>query len=166
MRRARVAAGMLWATRARPHVDRCGTAWLIRRFIDPKAEFVFVQPGSDVPAGAEAFDMPNVRFGHRGKDCTFETVMKEHKLDKELRRRGDARDGDARRREALPGAAPRRHRRREDATGAQRIEEEAPSEERVTMVTATTKVKLSPWSRRPMARRLLLLVALTLLAGC
>ena len=90
MRRARVAAGMLWATRARPHVDRCGTAWLIRRFIDPKAEFVFVQPGSDVPAGAEPFDMPNVKLGHRGKDCTFETVMKEHKLEKDPGLRGVA----------------------------------------------------------------------------
>jgi hypothetical protein len=74
---------MKWATRARPHVDRCGTAWLIRRFIDAKAEFVFVPPGGDAPKDAEPFDMPNVRLGHRGRDCTFETVMKEHKLDKD-----------------------------------------------------------------------------------
>lgn len=81
---------MKWATRARPHVDRCGTAWLIRRFIDPRAEFVFVQPGTDVPPGLEPFDMPNVRYGHRGRDCTFETVMKEHKLDKDPGLRGVA----------------------------------------------------------------------------
>lgn len=81
---------MLWATRARPHVDRCGTAWLIKRFIDPKAEFVFVQPGAEVPAGAEPFDMPNARYGHRGRDCTFETAMKEHKLDRDPALRGVA----------------------------------------------------------------------------
>lgn len=74
---------MKWATRTRPHVDRCATAWLIKRFIDPSAEFVFVPPGGEVPAGAIPFDMPNVHFGHRGRDCTFETVVKEHKLDKD-----------------------------------------------------------------------------------
>lgn len=63
---------------------------MIRRFIDPKAEFAFVQPGAEVPAGFEPFDMPNVKFGHRGRDCTFETVMKEHKLDKDAGLRGVA----------------------------------------------------------------------------
>lgn len=81
---------MLWATRARPHVDRCATAWLIRRFVDPKAEFAFVQPGAEVPAGAEPFDMPDARYGHRGRDCTFETVAKERKLDKDPGVRGVA----------------------------------------------------------------------------
>jgi hypothetical protein len=70
-----------WATRARPHVDRCGTAWLIRRFIDPSAQFVFVQPGGDVPADATPFDMPGVEYGHKGGDCTFETTMRKHKLE-------------------------------------------------------------------------------------
>jgi hypothetical protein len=81
---------MKWATRARPHVDRCGTAWLIRRFIDPKAEFVFLPPGAEVPAGMEPFDLPHVKLGHHGRDCTFETVMKEHKLDKDSGLRGVA----------------------------------------------------------------------------
>jgi hypothetical protein len=67
----------LWITRPRPGIDRVSSAWLIRRFIDPKAEFVF---GSDpaARAGAIPFDMFCPQgFGHRGEDCTFETLCKE-----------------------------------------------------------------------------------------
>src|SRR5205823_6142001 len=74
---------MRWATRARPHVDRCGTAWLIRRFVDPGAQFVFVAPGGEAPKDATPFDMPGVEYGHKGGDCTFETTMKKHALEKD-----------------------------------------------------------------------------------
>jgi len=64
----------LWATRPRPHVDRIASAWLIKRFLDPAAEFVFAPP-DDVPAGAIPFDMAGVEFGHHGDHCTFETLL-------------------------------------------------------------------------------------------
>jgi hypothetical protein len=60
-----------WVTRARPGVDRMASAWLIRRFIDPKATFGFVErpADADVP-----FDMYTGEFSHHGKSCTFETL--------------------------------------------------------------------------------------------
>ena len=70
----------LWMTRPRPGIDRVSSAWLIRRFIDPKARFVF---GDDPSAQAEAipFDMFCPQgFGHRGEDCTFETLQKEFSI--------------------------------------------------------------------------------------
>lgn len=72
---------MQWVTSPRPHVDRCATAWLVKRFVDPGATFGFVAAGAAIPKGATAFDMPGAKHGHRGKDCTFETVMKDHKLE-------------------------------------------------------------------------------------
>jgi hypothetical protein len=67
----------LWITRPRPGVDRVSSAWLIKRFIDPKAHFVF----GDAPGAhpeAIPFDMfVATGFGHRGEDCTFETLCKE-----------------------------------------------------------------------------------------
>jgi hypothetical protein len=69
--------GRLWMTRPRPGIDRVSSAWLIRRFIDPKARFVF---GNEPSTHADAipFDMfcPE-GFGHRGEDCTFETLSKQ-----------------------------------------------------------------------------------------
>jgi hypothetical protein len=67
----------LWVTRPRPGIDRVSSAWLIRRFIDPKARFVFgTEPG--VHPGAIPFDMfVSQGFGHRGEDCTFETLYKQ-----------------------------------------------------------------------------------------
>ena len=67
----------LWMTRPRPGIDRVSSAWLIRRFVDPKARFIF---GAEPSAHAEAipFDMFCPQgFGHRGEDCTFETLRKE-----------------------------------------------------------------------------------------
>jgi hypothetical protein len=66
-----------WITRPRPGIDRVSSAWLIRRFIDPKARFVFGdEPG--VHPEAVPFDMfAATGFGHRGEDCTFETLCKE-----------------------------------------------------------------------------------------
>jgi hypothetical protein len=72
--------GRLWMTRTRPGIDRVSSAWLIRRFIDPKARFVF---GTDPNTRTEAipFDMfCEQGFGHRGEDCTFETLRKEFSI--------------------------------------------------------------------------------------
>ena len=72
---------MRWATRAGCHVDRCACAWLVRRFVDPDAEFVFVDDPDDVPDDATPFDMRGVPLSHRGDDCTFETILRVHDLD-------------------------------------------------------------------------------------
>jgi hypothetical protein len=69
--------GRVWVTRPKPGVDRCSSAWLIQRFIDPKARFAFA-PKDRVPAGTVPFDMFHEEgFGHRGDDCTFETLEKQ-----------------------------------------------------------------------------------------
>lgn len=67
----------LWMTRPRPGIDRVSSAWLIRRFIDPKARFVFgTQPGAH--PDAIPFDMFCLQgFGHKGQDCTFETLCRD-----------------------------------------------------------------------------------------
>jgi hypothetical protein len=70
-----------WATRSGVHVDRAACAWLIRRSIDPEAEFVFVDDPSEVPSDATPFDMRGVDLGHHGGDCTFETVLRRYDLD-------------------------------------------------------------------------------------
>ena len=72
---------MRWATRTGCHVDRAACAWLIRRFVDADAEFIFVDDPDDVPADATAFDMRGVELSHRGGDCTFETVLRHFDLD-------------------------------------------------------------------------------------
>jgi hypothetical protein len=70
----------VWVTRPRPGVDRCASAWLIRRFIDSKARFAFA-PEEQVPRGYVPFDMfHESAFGHRGEDCTFETLQKEFRI--------------------------------------------------------------------------------------
>jgi hypothetical protein len=71
---------MNWATRRGCHVDRASCAWLIRRFIDPGADFVFVDDPDDVPAGATAFDMPGVALSHHEGDCSFETFLRRYDL--------------------------------------------------------------------------------------
>lgn len=65
----------VWVTRPRPGVDRVTSAWLIRKFIDPKAKFAFA-PEDKKPARAVPFDMYEGGFGHRGENCTFETLLK------------------------------------------------------------------------------------------
>ena len=67
---------MRWATRAHCHIDRCACAWLIRRFIDERAEFVFVEDADDVPEDATPFDMRGVELGHHGGECSFETFLR------------------------------------------------------------------------------------------
>jgi rhodanese-related sulfurtransferase len=75
----------VWVTRARPKIDRIACPWLIRRFVDPDAVFLFVAP-AEVPAvaerfGAAAFDIENVFWSHRGEKCTFDTMVEEFGLD-------------------------------------------------------------------------------------
>jgi hypothetical protein len=67
--------GRVWVTRPRPGIDRSASAWLIRGFIDKKARFTFA-PEDQVPRQAIPFDMYHGGFGHRGDDCTFETLQK------------------------------------------------------------------------------------------
>src|SRR5919106_6480562 len=71
---------MRWATRTGCHIDRAACAWLIRRFIDPDATFVFVDDPDDVPRDATPFDMRGVRLSHVGGKCSFETFLAEYKL--------------------------------------------------------------------------------------
>ncbi len=91
--------GRRWVTRPRPHVDRIASAWLIKRFIDPEAVFVFAPP-AEFPKDAIAFDAPGVELSHHGEDCTFETLVKRARLrDRRLARlaevvhEADLRDG-------------------------------------------------------------------------
>jgi len=70
-----------WATRAGCHVDRAACAWLIHRFTDPDAEFVFVDDPEQVPADATPFDMRGVELSHHEGDCTFETMLRVFGLD-------------------------------------------------------------------------------------
>jgi rhodanese-related sulfurtransferase len=71
----------VWVTRARPKIDRIACPWLIRRFVDPQAVFLFVAP-SEVPAVAERFsatpfDIDDVFWSHRGDRCTFDVMLDE-----------------------------------------------------------------------------------------
>jgi len=66
--------GKVWLTRPRPEIDRVGSAWFIKKFIDPEAKFVFAQ----TPVGethAIPYDMLDVEFSHHGEFCTFETLL-------------------------------------------------------------------------------------------
>jgi len=72
---------MRWATRRGVHVDRAACAWLIRRFVDAEAEFLFVDDPSEVPDDATPFDMRGVELSHHGSDCTFETALGHFGLD-------------------------------------------------------------------------------------
>lgn len=72
---ARKFVGQTWLTRPRPEIDRVGSAWLIRKFIDPKAKFIFDTDAAKHP-DAIPYDMFEVEFSHHGDDCTFETLVK------------------------------------------------------------------------------------------
>ncbi|MFE7838878.1 chromate resistance protein ChrB domain-containing protein [Streptomyces sp. NPDC057474] len=71
---------MKWATRAGIHIDRAACAWLIRRFVDPAAEFVFVNDPTEVPADATPFDMRGVELGHHHGNCSFATILHRYDL--------------------------------------------------------------------------------------
>jgi hypothetical protein len=72
---------MKWATRPCCHVDRAACAWLIRRFIDPDAEFLFCEDPDDVPDEATPFDMRGVELSHHDGRCSFETFLERFELD-------------------------------------------------------------------------------------
>ncbi len=72
---------MRWATRPRPHVDRTACAWLIARFIDRDAEFVFVDDLAEVPTDATAFDIRGADLSHRDGECSFEAFLRRYELD-------------------------------------------------------------------------------------
>jgi hypothetical protein len=73
---------MKWVTWENVGVDRMACAWLIRKHIDPKAKFLFVPANQkELPAGAEPFDIPGVRYSHHGGHCSFHALLQEHKLD-------------------------------------------------------------------------------------
>lgn len=82
--------GKRWVTRARPWVDRLASAWLIRRFIDPQAAFVWVADPARTPRGAIGFDFDGARFSHVGARVSFEVLCTSFGLDADaaLRRIG------------------------------------------------------------------------------
>jgi rhodanese-related sulfurtransferase len=98
----------LWVTRSRPKIDRIACPWLIRRFVDPTAVFLFVAP-AEVAAvadrfGATPFDIEGVFWSHRGDSCTFDAMVEEFGLGTEpmLRLAAIVRGADT----ARPGLAP------------------------------------------------------------
>ena len=75
---------MKWITREHVKVDRVACPWLIRKFVDPAAEFLFV-PGDQVMAeaereGATPYDVKGVELGHHGKECSFDAIVKKYGL--------------------------------------------------------------------------------------
>ena len=75
---------MTWVTRARPKTDRIACPWLIRKFIDPGAEILYVLPdevlGVAAREGAHSFEAPGATYTHRGSQCTFEVLIEEYNL--------------------------------------------------------------------------------------
>lgn len=74
----------VWATRTRPWIDRLASAWLIRRFIDPKARFVWLKNPRKCPAKALGFDFDNATFTHVGARVTFEVLLASFDLEKDV----------------------------------------------------------------------------------
>jgi hypothetical protein len=76
---------MKWVTRARPKTDRIACPWLIRRFIDPDAEIIYVPADQVLTVQAEqtahGFDARGAEYDHRGNKCTFEVLIDEFNLD-------------------------------------------------------------------------------------
>ena len=73
---------MKWVTWENIGVDRMASAWLIRHWIDPTAEFIFIPVGGKPTSkDGEPFDIPGERYSHHGGHCTFYALIKEHKLD-------------------------------------------------------------------------------------
>ena len=76
---------MKWVTRARPKTDRIACPWLIRNFIDPSAEFVYVPAEDVLPVaareGAHSYDAPGAEYTHRDGLCSFEVLIEEYELE-------------------------------------------------------------------------------------
>ncbi len=77
----------VWVTRHRPKIDRIACPWLIRRFVDPRAQFLFVEPAEVLNVAdrfeATPFDVEDVFWSHRGERCTFDVMIEEFKLESE-----------------------------------------------------------------------------------
>src|SRR5215203_1906944 len=75
---------MKWVTRARPKTDRIACPWLIKKFIDPEAEILYVDPERVLEVAkreeAHSFDAPEARYTHRDGKCTFEVLIEEYGL--------------------------------------------------------------------------------------
>ena len=75
---------MKWVTRSRPRVDRIACPWLIKRFVDPQAEFLYVAAQDVLPVaeqqGAIPFDVAGVELGHHGLECSFDAIIKKYGL--------------------------------------------------------------------------------------
>ena len=76
---------MKWVTRERPKVDRIACPWLIKRFVDPDARFLYV-PAEQVMAVAQRenatpYDVPDVELGHHGAQCSFDAILDKYRLD-------------------------------------------------------------------------------------
>lgn len=76
---------MKWVTREHVHVDRVACPWLIKRFVDPKAEFIFV-PAEKIEnvvnkEGAIPFDAPGVELGHKGDKCSFDAIIDKYRIE-------------------------------------------------------------------------------------
>ena len=79
---------MKWVTREHVKVDRVACPWLIRKFVDPEAEFLFVSADSVMEVaksqGAIPYDVPGVELGHHGKECSFEAIVRKYDLGSDL----------------------------------------------------------------------------------
>jgi hypothetical protein len=77
-------AATRWVTRERPKIDRIACPWLVARFVDPEAEFVYVPPKEVLRAAQEKqaipYDVPDVHFSHDGELCSFDTFLKTYRL--------------------------------------------------------------------------------------
>ena len=77
---------MKWVTRERPKVDRVACPWLIKRFVDPEAQFLYVPADQVIGVaeleGATAFDVPGVELGHHGDECSFDAIVRRYDLAK------------------------------------------------------------------------------------
>lgn len=78
---------MKWITREKVKVDRVACPWLIKKFVDPEAEFYFVPAdtvmGEAARLGATPFDVPGIELGHHGKECSFEAILKKYGLQRD-----------------------------------------------------------------------------------
>lgn len=105
------AGATLWVTRHRPKIDRMACPWLIRRFVDPAAQFLFVAPAEVIGVAekfdATPFDVEDVFWSHRGEQCTFDTMLQEFGLQTEALQRlaTIVRGADTNRHELAPESA-------------------------------------------------------------
>ncbi|MGE8342288.1 MAG: chromate resistance protein ChrB domain-containing protein, partial [Flavobacterium sp.] len=79
---------MKWITRERPKIDHIACPWLIKKFVDPEAEFIYVPYEQMLEKASELnavpFDIPNVEFTHYKDECTFDYIVKKYKIDDPL----------------------------------------------------------------------------------